>query len=87
MSTYKITAVPTKHPEILKFDSNGLVSPHKNYEFQSMKEAEVSPLAQELFMLPFVKAVYLSSHFVGIHSFLHSSTFFFGSRQYLLGKT
>ena len=67
MSAYKITAVPTKHPEILKFDSNGLVSPHKNYEFQSIQEAEVSPLAQQLFMLPFVKAVYLSSHFIGIH--------------------
>jgi len=67
MSAYKITAVPTKHPEILKFDSNGLVSPHKNFEFQSIQEAEESPLAQQLFMLPFVKAVYLSSHFIGIH--------------------
>lgn len=69
MNTHQITVVPTKHPSIVKFESTSFISPNKNYEFNNIDEAVNSPLAKQLFFLPFVKAVYLSSTFIGIQKF------------------
>lgn len=69
MKKHQITIVPTKHPSIVKFESIGFISPNKNYEFNNIDEAVNSPLAKQLFFLPFVKAVYLSSTFIGIQKF------------------
>lgn len=69
MKKHNITIVPTKHPSIVKFESTGFISPNKNYEFNNIDEAVNSPLAKQLFFLPFVKAVYLSSTFIGIQKF------------------
>jgi Fe-S cluster biogenesis protein NfuA len=69
MSQHQISIVATKHPGILKFESNQFISPNKNYEFNNIDEAVHSPLAQQLFFLPFVKTVYLASNFIGIQKF------------------
>jgi Fe-S cluster biogenesis protein NfuA len=69
MKKHQITIVPTKHPSIVKFESTAFISPNKNYEFNNIDEAVNSPLAKQLFFLPFVKAVYLSSTFIGIQKF------------------
>ena len=69
MKKHQITIVHTKHPSIVKFESTGFISPQKNYEFNTIDEAVNSPLAKQLFFLPFVKAVYLASNFIGIQKF------------------
>jgi Fe-S cluster biogenesis protein NfuA len=45
------------------------VSPNKNYEFQNIDQAKDSPLAQQLFHLPFIKTVYIASNFIGIEKY------------------
>ena len=66
---YHITNIPTKNPKIMKFETNHFISPDKNYEFQNIDQAKESPLAQQLFHLPFVKTVYVSSNFIGIEKY------------------
>lgn len=69
MKEYSITVVPTNNPAILKFETNHFISKHKNYEFKNIDEAKNSPLAQQLFYLPFIKTVYISSNFIGLERF------------------
>ena len=66
---YHITIIPTNNPNIMKFETNHFISPDKNYEFQNIDQAKESPLAQQLFLLPFVKTVYISSNFIGIEKY------------------
>ena len=66
---YTITIIPTNNPNIMKFETNHFVSPHKNYEFKNIDEAKESPLAQQLFHLPFIKTVYVASNFIGIEKY------------------
>lgn len=66
---YHITIIPTNNPNIMKFETNHFISPDKNYEFQNIDQAKESPLAQQLFHLPFVKTVYVSSNFIGIEKY------------------
>jgi len=66
---YHITIIPTNNPNIMKFETNHFISPDKNYEFQNIDQAKESPLAQQLFHLPFVKTVYISSNFIGIEKY------------------
>lgn len=40
-----------------------------NYEFKNIDEAKNSPLAQQLFYLPFVKTVYISGNFIAIERY------------------
>ncbi|GAB5475516.1 MAG: NifU family protein [Maribacter sp.] len=69
MKEYSITVVPTNNPTILKFETNHFISKHKNYEFKNIDEAKNSPLAQQLFYLPFIKTVYISGNFIGLERF------------------
>lgn len=66
---YTITIIPTNNPNIMKFETNHFVSPHKNYEFKNIDEAKESPLAQQLFHLPFIKTIYVASNFIGIEKY------------------
>lgn len=66
---YTITIIPTNNPNIMKFETNHFVSPNKNYEFKNIDEAKDSPLAQQLFHLPFIKTVYVSSNFIGLEKY------------------
>ena len=69
MKEYIITPVATSHEGIMKFEANYFITQHISYEFANIEEAKISPLAQELFHLPFVKQVFLSQNFVAINKY------------------
>ncbi|MGB2760618.1 MAG: NifU family protein [Maribacter stanieri] len=69
MKEYSITVVKTNNPNILKFETNHLLVQRKNYEFKNIDEAHNSPLAQQLFYLPFIKTVYISGDFIGLERY------------------
>jgi Fe-S cluster biogenesis protein NfuA len=69
MKEYNITVVPTQNPTILKFETNKLLTQGNNYEFKNIDEAKKSPLAQQLFYLPFIKTVYVSGNFIALERF------------------
>lgn len=54
----------TPNPETMKFVANKLLYPGKSIDFTEPGQAEPSPLAQELFTMPFVKGVFIASNFV-----------------------
>ncbi|TLP82249.1 NifU family protein [Maribacter sp. ACAM166] len=69
MKEYSITVVKTNNPNILKFETNHLLVQRKNYEYKNIDDANNSPLAQQLFYLPFIKTVYISGDFIGLERF------------------
>jgi Fe-S cluster biogenesis protein NfuA len=69
MKEYFITVSGTKNPTILKFEANHILVKRKNYEYKNIDEAKNSPLAQQLFYLPFVKTVYISGNFIGLERY------------------
>ncbi len=68
MKEYNITVVPTNNPKIIKFEANHFLS-KGNYELKNIDEAKNSPLAQQLFYLPFIKTVYISGNFIALERF------------------
>lgn len=68
MKEYNITIVPTNNPKILKFEANHFLV-KDNYELKNIDEAKNSPLAQQLFYLPFIKTVYISGNFIALERF------------------
>jgi NFU1 iron-sulfur cluster scaffold homolog, mitochondrial len=64
-----ITIKSTQNPNILKFEFSYFITPNQSYEYKNIDEATESPLAQQLFYLPFVKTVYISSNFIAIEKF------------------
>ncbi|MDB9961293.1 NifU family protein [Oceanihabitans sp.] len=69
MNTYKVSIQETTNPSILKFELNQFITQHQSYEFNNIDDAKSSPLAQQMFYLPFVKKVYISSNFIAIECF------------------
>lgn len=65
----KVTIKETQNPTILKFEFPDFITQNENYEFKNIDEAGTSPLAQQLFYLPFVKTVYISGNFIAIERF------------------
>ena len=57
MQETKITVQETTNQTIIKFNSNKILINGGSYEFSNIDEAKNSPLAQQLFYLPFVKLV------------------------------
>ena len=68
MSAHKITIQPTNNENILKFVSNQILINGGSYEFNNIDEAKNSPLAQQLFYLPFVKNHFLDQNFLQLPS-------------------
>ncbi|MDC6367295.1 MULTISPECIES: NifU family protein [Flavobacteriaceae] len=68
MKEYNITVTVTNNPKILKFEANHFLV-KGNYEFKNIDEAKNSPLAQQLFYLPFIKTVYISGNFIALERF------------------
>jgi len=54
----------TPNPETMKFVANKLLYPGKSIDFPDAESAKPSPLAQEMFAFPFIKAVFIASDFV-----------------------
>lgn len=74
----KITIKETQNPSILKFEFEDFITRNdpnhselakQSFEFKNIDEAKNSPLAQQLFYLPFVKTVYISGNFIAIERF------------------
>ena len=65
----KITVKETQNPTILKFEFEEFITKNESFEFKNIDEAKSSPLAQQLFYLPFVKTVYISGNFIAIERF------------------
>jgi Fe-S cluster biogenesis protein NfuA len=64
-----ITIKETQNPAILKFELPDFITQKESFEFKNIDEAKSSPLAQQLFYLPFVKTVYISGNFIAIERF------------------
>ncbi|ALM08931.1 nitrogen fixation protein NifU [Sediminicola sp. YIK13] len=69
MKEYTITIYETTNPHILKFETNHFITKNNNYEFKDIDQAKNSPLAQQLFYLPFVKTVYISGNFIALERY------------------
>ena len=69
MKNITINIQPTTKPTIVKFEANVFLTKHESFEFQNIEEAGRSPLAQQLFHLPFVKKVYIAQNFVAIEKY------------------
>ncbi len=66
---FEIKIEPTSNPGIIKFEANHFLTQHTSYEFENIDHAKNSPLAQQLFYLPFVKRVFIAQNFVAIDKF------------------
>ncbi len=69
MNTYTINIQSTSNSDIVKFEANQFLTRHESFEFGNIEEAAKSPLAQQLFHLPFVKTVYLAQNFIAIEKY------------------
>ena len=68
MTDLTLKIQPTANPDIIKLEANRpLVK--GSYEFKNIDEAKNAPLAKELFYLPFVKTVYISSNLIALKRF------------------
>ncbi|MDO5636284.1 MAG: NifU family protein [Myroides sp.] len=66
---FKIDIKETQNPAIIKFEFPDFISYGANFEFKNIDETANSPLAKQLFYLPFVKTVYISGNFVAVERF------------------
>ena len=66
---FKIDIKKTQNPAIIKFEFPDFISYGANFEFKNIDETANSPLAKQLFYLPFVKTVYISGNFVAVERF------------------
>ncbi|WP_323027169.1 NifU family protein [Gelidibacter japonicus] len=69
MQTTTISIQKTNNPTILKFEADRFLTNHESFEFSNIDEAKNSPLAQQLFYLPFIKKVYISGNFIAIERY------------------
>lgn len=69
MSSFNITVEHTSNENIVKFVTNSFLTQAKSFEFSNIDEAKSSPIAQQLFHLPFVKTVYISQNFIAIEKY------------------
>ena len=66
---YVVKIERTQNKFINKFEVNEFITNHLSFEFNNIDEAKNSKLAQELFYLPFVKKVYITSSFISVERF------------------
>lgn len=66
---FKINIKETQNPVIIKFEFPDFISYGSNFEFKNIDDTANSPLARQLFYLPFVKSVYISGNFVAVERF------------------
>ena len=69
MSTFTVSTQETSNSAIIKFELNQFITQHQSFEFNNIDEAKSSPIAQQLFYLPFVKKVYISSNFIAVERY------------------
>ena len=59
----------TNNPAIIKFELDEFIIKTTNFEFKNIDETKESPLAKQLFFLPFVKTIYISGNFIAIEKY------------------
>lgn len=64
-----ITIKSTNNPSIVKFELDENIAGNQSFEYKNIDEATNSPLAKQLFYLPFVKTVYIASNFIAIEKY------------------
>jgi len=69
MENIKISTQNTPNETILKFVINAMLINGGSYEYNNIDEAAESPLAQQLFYLPFVKRIFISANFIAIQRY------------------
>ncbi len=74
MQKFNISVQPTNNENIVKFVANSFLTQAKSYEFVNIDAAKASPLAQQLFYLPFVKTIYITQNFIAIEKFDFQAT-------------
>ena len=65
----KINIKETQNSSIQKFEFPEFITQNQSFEFKNIDEAKSSPLAQQLFYLPFVKSVYIAGNFIAIERY------------------
>ncbi|HEX8561789.1 MAG TPA: NifU family protein [Flavobacterium sp.] len=65
----KIQIRETQNPEILKFEFPEFITRSESFEYKNIDEAKNSPLAKQLFYLPFVKTVFISGNFIAVEKY------------------
>lgn len=69
MSAISLHIENTSNETIIKFVSSKILINGGSYEYNNIDEAKNSPLAQQLFYLPFVKKVYVTANFIAIQRY------------------
>ncbi len=69
MKNISVYPKETTNPTILKFETSEFITNYESFEFNNIDEAQISPLAQQLFYLPFVKKIYISGNFIAVERF------------------
>ena len=69
MDANTIKIQETNNKTIIKFISSSVLINGGSYEFNNIDEAKDSPLAQQLFYLPFVKKVFITANFIAIQRY------------------
>ena len=69
MKNVKITTQETTNNTIIKFNTNQILINGGSYEYTNIDEAKNSPLAQQLFYLPFVKKIFITANFIAIQRY------------------
>ncbi len=69
MENIKINIQETSNETIIKFISNVVLINGGSYEYNNIDEAKNSPLAQQLFYLPFVKKVFITANFIAVQRY------------------
>ena len=69
MSDISVSIQETTNNTIIKFVSTSILINGGSYEFNNIDEAKNSPLAQQLFYLPFVKKVFITANFIAIQRY------------------
>lgn len=65
----KITIKTTSNKDIIKFELEDFITQNQNFEYKNIDETSTSPLAKQLFYLPFVKTIYISGNFIAIEKY------------------
>lgn len=69
MKDVRVEIQTTNSETIIKFVSNQILINGGSYEFDNIDQAKSSPLAQQLFYLPFVKKVFITANFIAIQRY------------------
>jgi Fe-S cluster biogenesis protein NfuA len=69
MINISVSIQETSNPAIIKFEANSFLTQYQSFEYNNIDEAKNSPIAQQLFYLPFVKKLYISGNFIAIERY------------------